>query len=95
MPRRKIRESDLGDVLAALEGSGVDRYDIRDAGVEGWVTLLWDDPEAPRKAEDGLPEKLFRWSMILVLLIFVLGIFFLAFLFDGLIPTFIGWAGGG
>ncbi|MFC1790876.1 hypothetical protein ACFL0I_00195 [Gemmatimonadota bacterium] len=87
MGRRKIRAGDVEAFLEELRASGVEEFEVRPAPVEDWVVVWWDDPGAPTTSGEDAPGKLFRWSLILILLGLTLAIYLLGIIMGGILES--------
>ena len=87
MGRRKIRNTELDSFVRGLEEAGVTEMDIRPARVEGWSAVWWDDPGSPQGSGDPTHNKLFRWSLILILLGFTLAVLILSVMMGGIFES--------
>lgn len=87
MGRRKIRNTELDGFVRQLGDAGVTELDVRPANVKGWSVVWWDDPASPQGSEDPTHNKLFRWSLIILLLGFTLAVLILSALMGGIFES--------
>jgi hypothetical protein len=85
MGRRRVPNDKLDAFLQELRESGVEDIDVRPAGEKGWATVWWEEPDREESSKEGSPEKLFRWSLIFILLGFTLAIYLLSIIMGGLL----------
>lgn len=95
MPRRKVREGDVHELLAELEAEGARNIVVRPAGVEGWCTVQWDREDAPNVSEEHAGDVLRHRAMVALLALTPVLLWILVTLVGGILDVLIGYVQGG